>query len=108
MDDMRHVLGAREIAEFCPKTGRPYERGHGALSNEQQTANFVAEAACAADMPKPGERCSQTGRLYEDGVGALTKTRQTANFLEELSPEEKAKRRADFEALVAIEPAGKA
>jgi len=29
--------------EVCGKTGRPYERGHGALSKEQQTANFLRE-----------------------------------------------------------------
>jgi hypothetical protein len=29
--------------EVCKKTGRVYENGHGALSKEQQTANFRRE-----------------------------------------------------------------
>jgi hypothetical protein len=78
------------------------------LSKEEQTALFVRNAEIIADMARPGERCLQNGREYERGSGALPKSAQTARFLEELSPEEKALRQANFEALAAVEPAGKA
>jgi hypothetical protein len=35
----RHIA----VGEACPKTGREYERGHGALPKEEQTANFLRE-----------------------------------------------------------------
>lgn len=53
-------------------------------------------------------RCPQTGRPYESGIGAASKEMQTKRFLDELSPKQKAERRKNFEALVAVEPAGKA
>ena len=84
----RLVFGLGEEIQRCPKTGRAFERGSGALSHEQQSANFVREAAHTADMPKDGERCPKTGRFYEFGRGALTKAAQTAMFLREASPEE--------------------
>ena len=95
-------------AERCPETGRMFEQGSGALPREQQTANYVRERDRLADMPKPGERCLQTGREFECGPGALTKTRQSAIFLSELSPADKARRQAAFDALVAATPAGQA
>jgi hypothetical protein len=76
---MEHIFG--EGCEYCAKTGRPFEQGAGALTKEQQTANFLREAAALADMPKPGEVCPQTGQAYETGSGAQTKTRQTQGFL---------------------------
>jgi hypothetical protein len=81
MQNLAHIFG--EGCEYCPETGRPYERGSGALSKEAQTANFVRERDRFADMPKHGERCLQTGREFECGRGALTKTRQTELFLRE-------------------------
>lgn len=65
------------MGETCPETGRPYECGHGALSREAQSANFIRERNRAADMPTRGERCPQTGREYECGSGAHTRTEQT-------------------------------
>jgi hypothetical protein len=100
--------GPPRAAERCPRTGRIYEDGSGALSKEEQTALFEREAAIAADMPKLGERCPQTGRPYERSIGALSKMRQTANFLAELSPAAKVQRKADADALAAVEPAGSA
>jgi hypothetical protein len=104
----KHVFGLGEEIQRCPQTGRAYEVGSGALPRDQQTANFVREAARAANMPKDGESCAQTGRFYEFGSGALTKTAQTKIFLSELSPAEKAAREAAFHAFVAIPPAGAA
>jgi hypothetical protein len=48
--------------ERCPVTSRPYEKGSGALSHEQQTAMFIRErdreqqrqAAAEASAPAPG------------------------------------------------------
>jgi hypothetical protein len=54
------------------------------------------------------EFCPQTGRPYEKGSGSHTKEQQTARFLAELSPEEKAKRRAAEAALNAATPEGRA
>jgi hypothetical protein len=82
------VFGLGEEIQRCPKTGRAYEVGSGALSHEQQTANFVREAARFGDMPKDGECCPKTGRFYEFGSGALTKTLQSALFVREASPEQ--------------------
>jgi hypothetical protein len=92
----------------CPKTDRPFERGSGALSQAQQTANFIREAARAADIPKMGEHCSQTGREFDCSVAALPRSIQTQQFLSELSPAQKAQRRQNFDALVAVAPAGSA
>ena len=103
-----YVLCAGEPVERCQKTGRIYARGSGALSHEQQTANFLAEVARAADMPKPGERCLQTGREFECGHGALPKSFQIANFLVELPAEAKAGRQANFEKLKAMPVKGEA
>ena len=108
ISDLHHRLCSGVKVERCPRTGRVFEDGSGALSREQQTANFVREAAIAADMPRDGERCSQTGRFYECGSGALPKSMQTANFIDQLPPERKARRRANAEKLMAAEPAGKA
>jgi hypothetical protein len=102
------VLGRPKPAERCPRTGRIYEDGSGALSKEEQTALFMREAAIAADMPHSGEFCPQTGRQYEIGGGAQTKTQQTERFLDELSPAAKAQRQAAANALFAIEPSGRA
>jgi hypothetical protein len=101
-----HMFG--HDAERCPETGRMFEQGSGALSREQQTANFLREAGRAADIPKEGERCVQTGREYECGSGAGPKTAQTARFLDEVSPAEKAQRKEAFDALVAAIPQGQA
>lgn len=38
--------------EFCSETGRPYERGSGSLSKEQQTAQFVQDRDRASELPK--------------------------------------------------------
>jgi hypothetical protein len=114
MTDLGHaiangILGpSKPSVQRCPITHRPYETGHGALSPAEQTANFVREAAIAADMPKAGETCPQTGRRYEIGSGALPKSMQSAQFLEELPDEMKAQRQANANALAAIEPAGRA
>jgi hypothetical protein len=102
------VFGLGEEIQRCPKTGRAYEVGSGALSREQQTANYVREAARAADMPRDGEQCPQTGRFYEFGSRALTKTAQTKIFLSELLPEDQAAREAAFHKLVAMPTAGAA
>jgi hypothetical protein len=77
-------------AQRCPETGRLFEQGSGALSHEQQTANYLREAGRSADMPKPGECCPQTGREYETGSGCLTSMSQTRLFIEAMSPEQKA------------------
>jgi hypothetical protein len=103
-----YVLCSGEPVELCPKTGRVYERGSGALSREEQSRNFIRDAAIAADMPKPDERCLQTGRPYEVGVGARPKSFQTANFLAELPAEAKAERQANFEKLKAMPVKGEA
>jgi hypothetical protein len=96
------------IVVRCPKTGRPYEVGHGALSHAEQTAMFEHQARIAADRPMDGEACPQTGRPYEIGSGALPKSLQSARFLEELSPEAKTERQEQANALFAIEPVGRA
>ena len=67
--------------ERCPRTNRPYERGHGSLSKERQTENFVRKAAYFADMPTPGERCLQTGREYDCSSGVPMKSAQSEQFL---------------------------
>ena len=100
--------GPPRPVERCAVTGRIFENGSGALSHEEQTAMFSREQAVADDMPREGETCVQTGRPYEWGVGALTKTLQTARHLAELSPAAMAERQASFEALKAVEPAGRA
>jgi hypothetical protein len=79
LHDLSYIFG--QGCEYCPQTGRPFEQGVGALTKEEQTANFLRERHFAADMPKPGEVCPQTGQPYEYGSGAQTKTRQTENFL---------------------------
>jgi hypothetical protein len=86
----KHVfsLGDPNVAARCPKTGRLFEVGAGAWTHEQQSANYVREAARAADMPKDGEQCSVTHRFYEVSSGALTKTQQSALFVREASPEQ--------------------
>jgi hypothetical protein len=81
------VFGLGEEIQRCPKTGRAFERGSGALSHADQSANFVREAARAGDMPRDGEQCPHTG-FYEFGSGALTKTQQSAHFAREASPEQ--------------------
>jgi len=75
----KHVfsLGDPTVTARCPRTNRLYEVGSGALPHDQQTANFVREAALATDMPKSGER-DPVGREYETGTGCLTKTAQRA------------------------------
>src|SRR6266481_4633254 len=85
--------------ERCPETGRPYECGSGALSKEQQTANYVRERDHLADMPKEGEVCPQTGREYECGSGCGTKSNQTRAFIAELPEAEKRQRAANAAAL---------
>jgi hypothetical protein len=97
-----------EIDELCPITNRVFERGSGALSHAEQTANFVREKAWLDDMPNAGERCVQTGHEYEVGAGAHPRAIQSQRFLDELPPELKAQRQAAANALMAIEPAGKA
>lgn len=67
----------------CPETGRPFETGIGALSQEKQTAAFVRDRDAASDMPQPGETCPRTGREYEVGAGAHSKSQQTARFVKE-------------------------
>jgi hypothetical protein len=84
----RLVFGLGEEIQRCSRTGRAYEKGSGALSHAEQTANFVREAARAADMPKDSDRCEITGRFFECGSGALTKTQQSALFAREASPEQ--------------------
>jgi hypothetical protein len=95
--------------ERCPRTGRPYESGSGALSKDQQTALFVHQAALqAVEMPREGERCVHTGRLYESGSGCLSKQQQTTAFLNELPQSVKDERAANAAALAAAAPAGRA
>lgn len=101
-------LGGDSAHPRCDVTGRLYELGSGALSHEQQTANFVRERDFAGTPPKEGERCVQTDREYECGSGALSKERQTAVFLSELSPAEKSQRASAAAALNAVPPAGNA
>ena len=81
-------LGDPRVTARCEKTGRLFEVGSGALPHAEQSANFVRDAARAADMPKNGECCPKTGRFYEFGSGALTKTQQSALFAREASPEQ--------------------
>jgi hypothetical protein len=102
------ALGDPNVTARCPKTSRLFEVGAGALPHDQQTANFVREAAREADMPKPGERCAQSGREFECGRGSLPKTAQTQQFLSELSPAQKAQRVEAYDALVAMIPEGRA
>jgi TPR repeat protein len=106
----KHVfsLGDPNVTARCPKTGRLYEAGSGALSHEQQTANYVREAAAAGDMPRDGEQCLQSGKFYETGSGCHTKAIQSRRFLNELSPEEKAQCVAAAAALAAVTPSGQA
>lgn len=94
--------------ERCPRTGRPFERGIGALSKSNQTAMFLREAAFNAGEPKEGETCVQTGRAFDCSNGAPTKPVQTEQFLRELSPADKAERQAAANALAAVQPAGTA
>jgi hypothetical protein len=47
---MHLVFGLGEEIQRCPRTGRAYENGSGALSHEQQTANYLREAV-RDDMP---------------------------------------------------------
>lgn len=100
--------GPPKSPERCPRTGRIYEDGSGALSKEEQTALFLRDAWIEADMPKPGECCVQTGRPFQIGSGARTRTEQTERFLAELPPAAQAERQAAANALFAIEPAGRA
>jgi hypothetical protein len=108
------ILGAPQVVERCPITGRIYESGSGALSHAEQSAMFRQEAAIAADMPKEGEVCAQTGRPFEvcaprGGPRWLeTKQAQTQRFLAEAPPDFKSQRRADFEAFRDLEPQGRA
>jgi hypothetical protein len=102
------VFGLGNEMERCPKTGRAYEVGSGALPHDQQTENFVRESDRAGTRPIEGERCVQTGREYECGSGSLSKERQTANFLDKLSPADKAQRAEAASALNAVLPAGTA
>ena|ERR1700674_3262239 len=102
------VFGLGEEIQRCPKTGRAYEVGSGALSREQQTANYLREAARGDDMPTDGEQCAQTGRFFECGSGALSKTAQTKIFLDQLLPDEKAARETAFHALKATPAEGSA
>jgi hypothetical protein len=90
--------------ERCVQTGREFMVGVGALPRTIQTANFFREPEMEADIPKEGQCCVQTGRPYDSSIGALPKSMQTAAFLEQLSPEQKAARQADCDALAAIEP----
>jgi hypothetical protein len=94
--------------ERCELTGRPFERGSGALSRAEQQANFVRDAARVADVPKMGERDLQTGREFDCSVGALPKSIQSQQFLSELSPADRRQRQAAANALLAIAPAGTA
>jgi hypothetical protein len=80
------ALGDPNVTARCSVTKRLYEVGSGALPHDQQTANFVREAARDGDLPKAGEICGRTGRPYEAGRGCLTKTAQTAAFLREANP----------------------
>jgi hypothetical protein len=95
-----------------PVSGRVFEVGRGSLPKEIQQARFLQEQAAAKrfddDQPKEGERCSQTNREFDASIGCLSKTRQTEQFLQEMPEEFTAQRRANFEALLAAEPAGKA
>ena len=81
----RLVFGLGEEIHRCPKTGRAYEVGSGALSHAEQTANFVRERDRAADLPCAGER-GPDGRPYETGSGCLTKTAQRAMWEREADP----------------------
>jgi hypothetical protein len=107
-DFMRHVLGSPEPVERDPRSGCIYERGHGALSHAEQDLIFAREAQIAADLPREGEICSQTLRPYECGHGALPKSMQTQAFLNQLPAAAKVQRQADANALLAVEPAGRA
>jgi hypothetical protein len=94
-------------AAICPRTGRAYENGSGALSHAQQTANYLREAA-RDDMPLEGECCVQTGREFECGHGAPSKAVQTKAFLAAASPADKAQRVTAAAKLNAANPAGRA
>jgi hypothetical protein len=78
-------LGDPNVTARCPKTGRLFEVGSGALPHDQQTANFVRERNHAADMPCAGE-CAPGGRAYESGRGCLTKTAQRAAWERDANP----------------------
>jgi hypothetical protein len=79
LHDLSYIFG--QGVEYDEITGRPFEQGVGALTKEQQRANFLREAAALADMAKPGEICPLTLQPYEYGSGAQTKAQQTHNFL---------------------------
>jgi hypothetical protein len=100
--------GSPQPAERCPRTGRIFQDGSGALSQAEQTAMFLRERAIEDDMPRPGESCPQTLRPYDCSIGAPTKTMQSAQFLADLPPEAKAQRQADANALFDAGPAGRA
>ena len=101
------VFGLGEEIQRCPRTGRAYEKGSGALSHEQQTALYVREAV-RDDMPLEGERCVQTGREFECGHGAPSKAAQTRAFLAAASPADKAQRATAAAVLNAAKPSGSA
>lgn len=95
-------------AERCARTGRIFESGSGAQSRQEQSERFLREQAAENDRPKEGDYCLQTGRAYDCSVGALSKSQQTAGFLAELPPAVKAQRQADADALLTVEPVGRA
>ncbi|SHH38109.1 hypothetical protein [Bradyrhizobium erythrophlei] len=75
---------------------------------EQRGASADEVAVGVANATPMRDCCPQTGREYEDGSGALPKAAQTRRFLSELPPEQQAARKAAFDKLVAVEPAGQA
>jgi hypothetical protein len=106
--NVRDKLVFGEDATQCPRTGRAYESGSGALTHQEQTAMFLREQAAEDDRPKEGESCPYSGRPFDCSVGALPKSVQTEQFFEELPPEVKAQWFARAEALAVAVPAGKA
>jgi len=94
-------LGDPNVIVRCPKTGRLFEVGSGALPHDQQTANFIRELDRTADMPNPGE-CDPKGRQYETGAGCLTKTAQRAIWDRNANP---AQTKADDARADAVEAA---
>jgi hypothetical protein len=81
------VFGAH--ATRCPFTGRVYENGSGARSQQEQTERFIAEQAAENDRALPGDVCPYSGQPLDASIGALPRSIQIENFFAALPEETK-------------------
>jgi hypothetical protein len=104
----RDFLVFGQDAERCPKTGRLFESGSGALAHAEQTLMFLRQQAAEIDRPKEGESCPYSGRPFDCSIGALPKSVQTEQFFAELPDNVKAEWFRQAEVLATQQPAGTA